>query len=213
MILGGDELSHTQKGNNNTYCQDNDLTWLHWELDEQQQQFLAFVKKVIRVWGTQPVFQRRQFFKGRAIRGTDIKDISFLNPAGQEMTDEDWNSGLTKCMGVRLAGDLINDQDERGEAIIGDTLLLLLNAHHEPISFTLPLTKIDQLWEQILDTAEDAGTPTVLKGQEQYSLKDRSLVILRTRGIDETSGEHSSAQVEAVLRASQPPLAGRPPLD
>ena len=213
MILGGDELSHTQIGNNNTYCQDNDLTWLHWELDERQQQFQAFVKKVIRVWSTQPVFQRRQFFKGRKIRGTDIKDISFLNPAGQEMTDEDWNAGSTKCMGVRLAGDLINDQDERGEPIAGDTLLLLLNAHHEPIPFTLPLTKIDQIWEQILDTADGAGTPTVLKGQEQYPLKDRSLVILRTRGVDETSAEHSSAQVEAAVRAAPPPLAGRPPLD
>jgi glycogen operon protein len=213
MFLGGDELSHTQKGNNNTYRQDNDLTWLNWNLDERQQQFHAFVKKVIRVWSTQPVFQRRQFFKGRAIRGTDIKDISFLNPASQDMTDEDWNAGFTKCMGVRLAGDLINDEDERGEPIIGDTLLLLLNAHHEPISFTLPITKIDQLWELILDTSEDPGTPTMLKGQEPYPLKDRSLVILRTRGIEETSAEHSNAQVAAVVRAALAPPAGRPPLD
>jgi glycogen operon protein len=116
-------------------------------------------------------------------------------------------------MGVRLAGDLINDQDERGEPIIGDTLLLLLNAHYEPIPFTLPLTKIDQLWEHILDTAEDAGTPTILKGQEPYLLKDRSLAILRTRGIEETNAEHSNAQVEAAVRAAQPPLPGRPPLD
>jgi glycogen operon protein len=139
-------------------------------LDERQQQFQAFVKKVIRVWSTQPVFQRRQFFKGRAIRGTDIKDISFLSPSGLEMTDEDWNAGSTKCMGVRLAGDLINDQDERGEPIVGDMLLLLLNAHHEPIAFTLPLTKVDQIWEHILDTAEDDGTPIVLKGQERMAL-------------------------------------------
>ena len=136
MILGGDELSHTQKGNNNTYCQDNELAWLHWELDERQQSFLAFVKKVIQVWSMQPVFQRRKFFKGRAIRGTDIKDISFLNPSGQEMTDTDWNAGSTKCIGVRLAGDLIDDQDERGEPIEGETLLWLLNANHELISFT-----------------------------------------------------------------------------
>jgi isoamylase len=213
MILGGDEFSHTQKGNNNTYCQDNDLTWLHWELCERQQNFLTFVKKVIRVWGTQPVFQRRKFFKGRAIRGSDIKDISFLNPSGNEMTDEDWNAGSTKCIGVRLAGDLIGDEDERGEPIVGDTLLLLLNAHHEPIPFTLPLTKGDQRWEQILDTAEDSSTPTVFQGQEKYPLKDRSLAILRTQGIDDTRAEQSSAQVEAVVRAARPPLPGRPPLD
>ena len=177
-------MSHTQKGNNNTRAtrQDNELTWLHWELDERQQKFLAFVKKVIGVWGEQPVFQRRKFFKGRSIRGTDIKDISFLNPAGNEMTDEDWNAGFTKCLGVRLAGDLIDDQDERGEPIVGDTLLLLLNAHHEPIAFTLPLTKIDQRWQNLSSTPPT--TPrrrAVFQGLDKYPLKDRALAILRTQ--------------------------------
>ena len=212
MILGGDELSHTQKGNNNTYCQDNDLTWLHWELDERQQKFLAFVKKVIRIWWEQPVFQRRKFFKGRAIRGTDIKDISFLNPSGQEMTDEDWNAGFTQCIGVRLAGDLIDDEDDKGQPIVGDTLLLLLNAHHEPIPFTLPLTKVEQCWEAILDTAEDGGTDAVFTGQQPYPLEDRSLAILRTRSIED-KGAVSNATVEAAVQASHPPLSGRPPLD
>jgi glycogen operon protein len=211
MILGGDELGHTQKGNNNTYCQDNELTWLNWELDDRQQKFLAFVKKVIGIWATQPVFQRRKFFKGRAIRGTDIKDISFLNPSGKEMTDEDWNAGFTKCLGVRLAGDLIDDQDERGEPIVGDTLLFLLNAHHEPISFTLPLTKDEQRWEQILDTAEDAAAATVFKGQDQYPLKDRSLAILRTQSMADAIPELSNARVEAAAQATPPPLPGAPP--
>jgi glycogen operon protein len=214
MILGGDELSHTQKGNNNTYCQDNELTWLHWELDERQQKFLAFVKKVIHIWTAQPVFQRRKFFKGRAIRGTDIKDISFLNPSGQEMTDEDWNAGFTKCIGVRLAGDLIDDEDDRGEAIIGDTLLLLLNAHHEPISFTLPLTKEDQGWEQILDTADDTATPTMFQGKDQYPLKDRALAMLRTCRVDEAGNMVlTAAQADAVVQAGRLPPPGRPPLD
>jgi len=198
MLLGGDELSHTQKGNNNTYCQDNDLTWLHWELDERQKNFLEFVKKVIRVWGMQPVFQRRKFFKGRAIRGSDIKDISFLNPAGQEMTDEDWHAGFTRCIGVRLAGDLIGDEDDRGEPIVGDTLLLLLNAHHEAIPFTLPLTKVAQRWELLLDTAEEVGTPTAFQGQEQYPLKDRSLAILRTQEVEAENVEPSSPRGEVA---------------
>jgi glycogen operon protein len=133
MILGGDELSRSQKGNNNTYCQDNELNWLNWDLDERRQKFLEFVRKLILIRRTQPVFQRQKFFIGRAIRGSDVKDISFLNPSGQEMSDDDWGSGFVRCLGVRLAGDLINDETERGEPIVGETLLLPLNSHWEPI--------------------------------------------------------------------------------
>src|SRR5262249_13531518 len=122
MILGGDELSHGQEGNNNTYCQDKELTWLNWELDEPRKAFLEFARKVIFIWRTQPVFQRRKFFLGRAIRGSQVKDISFLSPSGQEMSDADWNAGFVKCLGVRLAGDVINDENERGEPIVGETL-------------------------------------------------------------------------------------------
>ena len=92
-------------------------------------QFLEFVQKRDLHLAEQPVFQRRKFFQGRAIRGSDIKDISFFSPSGQEMSDEDWNAGFVKCLGVRLAGDLIDDVDERGEPIVGETLLILLNAH------------------------------------------------------------------------------------
>ena len=134
MLLAGDEIGHTQQGNNNAYCQDNELTWLNWDLNDRQQRFLEFTKKVSRIWREHPVFQRRKFFQGRALRGSDIKDISFLEPSGKEMSDEDWNGGFVKCLGVRLAGDLIGDVDERGEPIVDDTALILLNAHHEPIS-------------------------------------------------------------------------------
>ena len=138
MMLGGDELGHSQNGNNNAYCQDNELTWLDWELDDRQKRFLDFARKLIFIRRSQPVLHRRKFFLGRAIRGSDIKDISFFNPSGQEMSDEDWNAGFVKCLGVRLAGDLINDENERGEPIVGETLLILLNGHWEPIPFTLP---------------------------------------------------------------------------
>jgi isoamylase len=180
MILGGDELSHTQKGNNNTYCQDNELTWLHWELDDRQKDFLSFIKKVVHVWWSQPALHRRNFFKGRALRGSDVKDISFIGPSGIEMSDEDWHAGYAKCMGVRLAGDLIDDEDEHGEPIVGDTLLLLLNAHHEALTFTLPKTKAEQHWQRILDTAQDHGENAEFVGGEQYLLPDRSLAVLRT---------------------------------
>jgi glycogen operon protein len=181
MILGGDELGHTQNGNNNTYCQDNELSWLKWDLDQAQQDFLAFVKKVSQVWATQPVFQRRKFFKGRALRGSDIKDISFFTPSGQEMSDQDWNNNGARCMGVRLAGDVIDEETDQGEPIVGETLLLLLNAHHEPLPFTLPATKTEHHWHRMLDTADDQGDLLVLEGGNQYTLKERSFALLSAR--------------------------------
>ena len=169
MMLGGDELSHGQHGNNNTYCQDNELTWLDWDLDERKQQFLEFTKKVLFIRMTQPVFQRRKFFLGRAIRGSDVKDISFFSPSGDEMSDGDWNAGFVKCLGIRLAGDLINDESERGEPIVGETLLVLLNGHWEPIPFTLPPTLHGHLWERLLDTAETSPTLAAFEGSGRIS--------------------------------------------
>ncbi len=138
MILGGDELSHTQQGNNNTYCQDNELTWLDWQLDERKKMHLEFFRRVVRLWREQPVLQRRKFFQGRSIRGSDVKDVVWLEPSGQEMPDTSWDAGFVRCLGVRLDGNLLDEIDERGERITGDTLLLLFNAHHDSISFTIP---------------------------------------------------------------------------
>jgi glycogen operon protein len=184
MVLAGDELSHTQQGNNNTYCQDNELSWLDWELDERKQRFLEFARTAARIWREQPVFQRRKFFQGRSIRGTDIKDISWFGPDGQEMSDDAWNAGFVKCLGVRLAGDLIGEVDERGEPLAGDTLLLLLNAHHEPIPFTLPAARDEHRWERLLDTAEASEDPAHLAPGDQYPLQGRSLALLRTRSVE-----------------------------
>ncbi len=212
MLLGGDELSHSQRGNNNTYCHDSELTWLKWDLDERQQSFLGFVKKVIHIWMTQPVFQRRKFFKGRALRGSEVKDISFFNPSGKGMSDDDWNAGFVKCIGVRLAGDLIDDEDERGEPIIGDTLLLLLNAHHEPLPFILPSTNPDHRWERLLDTGVENADALSLGGGESYPLEEPSLAILRTYLPSETVSKFA-AQPQVVVKESKGPRAGRPPLD
>jgi glycogen operon protein len=210
MLLGGDELSHTQKGNNNTYCQDNDFTWLHWELNEEQRAFLEFVRQVTTIWREQPVFQRRKFFQGRAIRGTDIKDISWFEPSGQEMSDKAWDAGFIKCLGVRLAGDVIGDVDERGERIEGETLLLLLNAHHEAIPFALPATRPEHYWERMLDTADLSGAPVALRGGRQYPLQGRSLVLLHTRAAEETGQANSAIHVEALRKEALP--APVPPL-
>ncbi len=203
MICGGDELGHTQNGNNNAYCQDNDLTWLNWDLNAEQKEFLEFVRKAASIWREQPVFQRRKFFLGRGIRGTGVTDISFFEPSGKDMSDEAWNAGFIKCMGVRLAGDLIGDVDERGEKIIGDTLLLLLNAHHEALPFVLPVTKEGHQWERLLDTADLAETTQKWQSAEAYPLKERSLAVLRTRLPEEAGQTTSATQRETLLKATQ----------
>ena len=119
------------------------------------------------------------------------------------MSDEAWSSGFIRCMGVRLAGDLIRDVDERGEPIIGDTLLLLFNAHHEPIPFVLPVTKAEHHWERLLDTADHADPTQTWKAGEPYHLKERSLAVLRTRLPEEAGQAMSATQMETMAKATQ----------
>jgi isoamylase len=181
MLLAGDELSHTQQGNNNTYCQDNELTWLNWELTDEQRAFCDFVRAVIHIQQTHPVFQRRKFFQGRPIRGEGILDISWFEPSGEEMTEEAWHTGYARCLGVRLAGDLIGERDERGEPVVGDTVLLLMNAHHEALPFMLPELKEGQQWERLLDTTDPQGKPRPWLEGQPYDLQGRSMAVLRTQ--------------------------------
>jgi isoamylase len=180
MLLAGDELSHTQQGNNNTYCQDSDLTWLPWELTDEQRAFCEFVRQVLHLRRTQPVFQRRQFFQGRPIYGQDVQDITWFDPSGQEMSDEAWQTGYARCLGVELPGDLIGDTDERGEPLWGDAILLLMNAHYEAIPFTLPTRSAGEPWERLLDTADPHGESMVCPAEQPYTLQGRSMVVLRT---------------------------------
>jgi glycogen operon protein len=203
MLCGGDELSHTQQGNNNAYCQDNELTWLNWDLNDEQKRFLEFVRKVTSIRREQPVFQRRKFFQGRRIRGSDFKDVSWFEPAGKEMSDEAWNAGFVQCLGLRLAGDVIGDVDERGEPIVGETLLLLLNAHHEPIPFTLPETRPEHHWERLLDTYDLSEAVLLFTGGQHYLLQGRSLALLRTAGQEETGQFVTALQVEALKKEAR----------
>ena len=122
MLSGGDEVGRTQLGNNNAYCQDNEISWTPWELDAEQRDFLEFTRRLIRVWRDHPVLRRRKFFQGRRIRGADVIDIAWIDPSGREMTDETWNSPDVRCLGVRLNGDAIDEVNERGQRIVGETL-------------------------------------------------------------------------------------------
>jgi isoamylase len=163
---------------------------------------LDFTKKLIAIRISQPVFQRRKFFLGRAIRGSEVKDISFFSPVGEEMSDGDWNAGFVKCLGIRLAGDLINDETERGEPVVGETLLVLLNGHWEPISFSMPPTKHGHVWERLLDTADPSSVSRAYEGESEYPLGERSLVVLVTRTPEEKGETVKPSEVKAAqLRA------------
>ena len=184
MICGGDEIGRTQQGNNNAYCQDNELSWYDWKLDRAARELMLFTQRLVGLRKKHPVLRRRRFFQGRRIHGSEVKDISWLRPDGQGMTDEDWNTGSVRSLMLRLAGDAMSETDEKGRAIVDDTLLILLNAQHTPLPFTLPAHKPGVRWQQLLDTDARGASPkqvTVMKGGEQYEIEARSVRVLRLR--------------------------------
>jgi glycogen operon protein len=185
MLLAGDELGHTQRGNNNAYCQDNELTWLDWEPGELDRALLGFARKLTRLWRGQPVLHRRTFFQGRQIRGEGVPDVSWFTPEGRELTDDEWEQP-TRSLGVRLAGDLIRETDERGEPITGDTLFAAFNAAEQPVTFALPGTNPGHVWELLLDTADDDCPSAVFEGGGRCPVASRAVVVFRTRPRDES---------------------------
>ncbi len=185
MIRAGDELSHSQQGNNNAYCQDNELSWLDWNLDKRKQQFLDFVANMIAMKQQQPVLHRPKYFQGRAIRGTDVKDIVWLDPSGNVMTDEAWDAGFVRAMGMRLAGDAIDEVDEQGKRLVGDTLLVLLNADDNAVDFAFAPQDGGKQWELLVDTAVPASEQTLFTQDDTFSLQARSTAVFRLFVADE----------------------------
>jgi glycogen operon protein len=180
MLLAGDEIGRTQQGNNNAYCQDNEISWIDWNINRPGRELLEFTRFLIGLFHQHPVLRRRKFFQGRTIRGSEVKDLAWFRPDGKEMTDEDWSNPAAHCLGLRLAGDGVDELDPRGERIVDDTLLILLNAHHEPIPFILPAHRRKLRWQVLLDTREaKPKRRRLLRGGEAYDLEGRSLALLR----------------------------------
>ncbi|MGH7962086.1 MAG: glycogen debranching protein GlgX, partial [Candidatus Binatia bacterium] len=190
MLLAGDEIGRTQQGNNNAYCQDNEISWVNWQLERPQRELLEFTRSLARLVSQHPILRRRQFFQGRRIRGSEVKDLAWFRPDGKEMVDEDWADSNARCLGLRLAGDAIEEVDTRGNRIDDDTLLILLNAHYEPIPFVLPAHRVKVRWELVLDTREAVGKRRrkLLRGGESYELEARSLALLCLRKDERGSG-------------------------
>ena len=189
MLSGGDELLRTQHGNNNAYCQDNTISYTDWSMTPEQQGFLAFTRRVIRIWRTFPVLRRRKFFQGRRIRGAEVLDIAWLEPSGAEMTDDMWSSPDVRALGVRLNGDAIQEVNARGERIVSDTLLMMFNAGEASITFVLPATAAIERWDTLIDTAEPWQAPRRFRAGDHYDLPSRSMAVLKLfTGRDEPKG-------------------------
>jgi glycogen operon protein len=179
MIYMGDEMGRTKQGNNNTYCQDNEISWLDWKLLEEYKDLQEFTKFLLKTYREHPVFRRRRFFQGREIRGSEIKDITFFRHDGQEMNDEDWNDPFAKTVGLRLAGNAMVETDARGTPLVDDVLYWILNAHHETMGFVLPEVAEGDDWRLVFDTrnAEIPAEDPTFAGNSTYELEGRSTAL------------------------------------
>jgi isoamylase len=182
MVLAGDEFGRTQGGNNNAYCQDNEISWTDWSLIKQEGDLLEFVRALAALRREHPVFRRRRFFSGRVQDGT--RDIVWLTPSGKEMADSDWHAGYAKALAVFLNGDAISEPGPRGEKITDDSFLLLINAHHDEMAFTLPGGEFGPGWHVVLDTADERPKDDPFAEEPKHAgaevpVTARSLQILR----------------------------------
>jgi len=181
MLLGGDELGRTQGGNKNGYCQDNELSWFNW--DDLDEELLEYTRSLIRFRHEHPVFRRRRWFQGTHVWGAEFPEIHWFKPDGTEMLPEDWDNGYAKSLGVFLNGQAIPSPDQRGERIVDDSFLLLFNAHHEPLEFTLPDMPTCSRWRRVLDSADlrpaDSDDQPVFDAGSAVGVAERCLAVLQ----------------------------------
>jgi isoamylase len=178
MLYAGDEVGRTQRGNNNAYCQDNEISWLDWQRSAEQEDLLRFTKYVIEMRRSQPVLKRRRFFQGKSVREGAIKDITWFAPDGSEMSPEMWASDV-RTLGVRLDGSQIDETDSRGNPTVGDTLFLLFSANEETVRFAFPPRTRAQRWERLLDTSDARWARRLAYDASHYDLAARSVVVFR----------------------------------
>jgi isoamylase len=181
MLLHGDEVSRTQDGNNNTYCQDNEISWVNWDLDDEKQGLLDFTRRLVELRSEHPVFRRRRFFAGSADHGgeSEVGDIAWFQPDGQHMDEESWANGYARSMMVFLNGAQIPEPDARGQKTVDDSFLVIFNGHHEPIDYTLPGDTYGEGWLVEIDTAADQIKPEEHSPGAHITTQGRSVVVLR----------------------------------
>ncbi|CAB0774255.1 glycogen debranching enzyme GlgX [Corynebacterium diphtheriae] len=183
MIAHGDEMTRTQDGNNNVYCQDNETSWMDWELADKNAALMEFTKRLITIRRNHPVFRRRRFLAGGPL-GSEVgdRDIAWLVPSGKLMGQSDWDFAFGKSLMVYFNGKAIQEPDARGQRIEDDSFIMMFNAYHEPIDFTLPDTEFGPAWKLIVDTNVDTGYPDeakTLRAGDSITVEARSTLILR----------------------------------
>jgi len=173
MLLGGDEMGRTQQGNNNAYCQDNELTWFNWDLSAENKELLAFTQELIAFRQQHPVFHRRNWFQGRAIHGSDVSDLGWYHPDGSYLTEEQWlENQLTKAITVFLNGKELSAPDPRGKRLLDNSFLMFFNSNHEEMTFSLPQALQPWSWQAVIDTNQ----PRLLSGETVYTEEEEILV-------------------------------------
>jgi isoamylase len=178
MLLGGDEIGRTQQGNNNAYCQDNELSWFNWDVGETGVDLRNFVRDVIAVMRDNPILRRRAFFTGEPHRGMETKDVTWIHPGGSEMTEQDWADPELHTIGMLLFGLATDEVDIRGRSYAGDSLFLMLNAGTRSRSYTLPRMELAGQWEEVLNTAQPGPWSRIVR-TEAVSLNAHSTLLLR----------------------------------
>jgi glycogen operon protein len=178
MLLAGDELRNSQHGNNNAYCQDNELSWLDWEVDERAGVLREFTKRLLRLRAEHPVFRRSAFLTGEARQGSGAPDVWWFRPDGRKMTRRDWNDGL-HALGMFLNGGEITTPGPHGEEIEDDSFVVLFNSDHEDQTFMLPRRRFGAQWALELSTADPAAEPASFGARTEVEVVARSIVILK----------------------------------
>ena len=182
MLLHGDELGRTQQGNNNVYAQDNELSWIDWERAKDFEVLTDFTAKLAKLRRDHPVFRRRRFFEGRPAHGSDTPEIGWWTPSGEEMSDDDWETGFARSVSVFLNGEAIREPGSRGEPVTDDQFWMLFNGHHEAIEFLLPDIGAGERWEVVIDTHApllDEVEMRVCETGETHKVAARSVLLLR----------------------------------
>jgi glycogen operon protein len=194
MICGGDEWGRTQNGNNNAYCQDNEISWFNWKRNDKQNQLFEFTRRLIQLRKAHAVFRRPKFLKGRRIPGSNIRDVMWFNPGGNQMIEEEWTSPFVRCLGMLLSGDATDVLNFEGQAIRDETFLLLINAHYEPVPFVLPGQERIE-WQLMLDTTNPSGflaDPKKFSSGDEVGLGGRACCLLQL-----ISGTQAQAREES----------------
>ena len=173
-------MARTQSGNNNAYCQDNEITWVNWDLDDRRRELLEFTRRVFAIRQSNPVLRRRHFFRGRSAAATGLKDVTWLRPDAAEMTESDWGNAGNQSLSILIDGDATDETDARGRPSKGDTLLLLLNGSDARVQFCLPRQEPGGQWTMLVNTALNiAARESHAVPEDGITLHPYSLGLLR----------------------------------